>query len=193
MEQGMFAMLRETQEKLGPDKIAVFNPLHGYKDGEEPKRQDYLAVLDGAMIDDFDRPGGRKPQSPDYLLNTLKVMNQAAKQGKVIVFKAWPSFTWRIDSETMRQSPKGQHAVAKQDLLFPLACFLIAAEENCYFCYTWGWAPQYGTFMWYPEFDKRLGPPQGHARRDGWEFRRRFAHADVFVDLEKRVARINWK
>ncbi len=193
MEQGMFSMLREAQQKMGSAATAVFNPLHGYKAGEAPKRQDYLAELDGAMIDDFNRPGGRKPQSADYLFNTLKVMNQAAKQGKVIVFKAWPSFTWRIDSETMRKSSAGQHEVAKRDLLFPLACFLVAAERNCYFCYTWGWGPQYGTFMWYPEFDKPLGAPKGNARRDGWAFRREFEHASVFVNLETREADIRWK
>ena len=193
LEAGMFAMLKETQEKMGPTSTAVFNPLHGYHDGEAPKRQDYLAVLDGAMIDDFNRPGGREPQSADYLYNTLKVMSQAAKQGKVVIFKAWPSFTWRIDSETMRQPPEGQHAVAKRDLVFPLACFLVAAEANCYFCYTWGWASQYGTFMQYPEFEKPLGAPKGNARRDGWAFRREFEHASVFVNLETREADIRWK
>jgi len=193
MEIQMFAMLKEAREKMGSGSTAVFNPLHGYHDGEEPKRQDYLAIMDGAMIDDFNRPNGRKPQRTDYLFNTLKVMSQAARQGKVVIFKAWPSFTWRIDSETMRKSSEGQHAVAKEDLLFPLACFLIAAQENCYFCYTWGWAPQYGTFMRYPEFEKPLGPPKGNAQRDGWAFRREFEHASVFVNLETRKAEIRWK
>ena len=26
----------------------------------------------------------------------------------------------------------------------PLACFLVGAQPNCYFCYTWGWNPEEG-------------------------------------------------
>jgi pimeloyl-ACP methyl ester carboxylesterase len=60
-------------------------------------------------------------------------------------------------------------------------------------CYTWGYSEIHGTFDWYPEFDKPLGPPQGEAKRSGWTYERKFAHADVFVDLEKQTARIDWK
>lgn len=69
----------------------------------------------------------------------------------------------------------------------------MAAETNSYFCYTWGYREMHGTFDWYPELDKPLGPPQGNAVRDGWTYRREFKHASVFVDLEKKTARIDWK
>lgn len=78
-------------------------------------------------------------------------------------------------------------------ITFPLACFLVGAERHCYFCYTWGWLGKYGTFDWYPEFDKPLGPPKGEAVRNGWTYQREFEHASVFVDLEQKTARINWK
>jgi hypothetical protein len=70
---------------------------------------------------------------------------------------------------------------------------LAAAGPNCYFQYTWGWKPEYGTFDWYPEFDKPLGPPKGDAKREGWAYTREFEHASVFVDLEKKSARIVWR
>jgi hypothetical protein len=55
------------------------------------------------------------------------------------------------------------------------------------------WLPEYGALDWHPEFDKPLGLPKGSVIRDGWTFRRDFARASVFVDVEKRVGRIDWK
>ena len=69
----------------------------------------------------------------------------------------------------------------------------MAAGSNCYFCYTWGYRETDGTFDWYPEFDKPLGPPKGEAKRDGWTYRREFEHASVFVDLENMTAKLDWK
>ena len=68
----------------------------------------------------------------------------------------------------------------------------MAAESHCYFCYTWGYTEDDGTFDWYPEFDKLLGAPTGEAKRTGWAYEREFAHAAVFVDLDKQTARIEW-
>jgi nucleoid DNA-binding protein len=196
MDQAVFAMLKDAREKMGPDKLIIFNPLHG-TDGERPALgQEYLPVTDGAMVDDFDRGGELRVQSKEYMASTIETMQKAAREGNVIIFKAWPGFALKLrkdlqvrndmDSETIRRA-------AREDLTFPLACFLVGAEANCFFCYTWGWEPEEGTFEWYPEFDKRLGPPEGHATRTGWVFRRQFKYASVFVDLEKRTARINWK
>lgn len=56
-----------------------------------------------------------------------------------------------------------------------------------------GWSGDCGTFDWYPESDKPLGPPKGDAKRDGWTCRREFKHASVFADLEKKTAKIDWR
>ena len=94
----------------------------------------------------------------------------------------------------MMKKPHDELArLAKERITFPLACFLVAAQPNSYFCYTWGYREKLGTFEWYPEFDKPLGAPQGEARRAGWTYRRTFEHVDVFVDLETRTARLDWK
>ncbi len=82
---------------------------------------------------------------------------------------------------------------AQKDITFPLACFLVGAEPNCYFCYSWGWNPENGALDWYPEFDKSLGPPKGRANREGFTYRREFTHASVFVDLENKTAKIDWR
>ncbi len=93
----------------------------------------------------------------------------------------------------MNKSPAEQHAVSAKNIAFPLASFLIGAGEHCYFCYTWGWLPDYATFDWYPEFDRLLGAPKGDAVQADWTFRRDFEHASVFLGLEKRIGKIDWK
>jgi len=193
MDAGMFTMLKEARKKMGPDKLIIFNPLHGYDKKRPPLGERYLPVTDGAMIDDFDRAANVKQQSKEYMANTLEVMHKAAQGGKIIVFKAWPGFTWWSDKEMMKKPHAELHRVARERITFPLASFLVAAGPNCYFCYTWGWLGEYGTFDWYSEFDKPLGPPKGEAVRKGSTYRRGFAHASVFVDLEKKTAKIDWK
>lgn len=49
----------------------------------------------------------------------------------------------------------------------------------------------HGSFDWYPEFDKPLGPPRGAAIRTGWNYQREFAHASVSVNLVTKTARID--
>ena len=198
LEQGMFAMLREAKEKMGKDSIILLNPLHGPKKGqkqEEALGWRYLDMVDGAMVDDFDRAANvlKKRQKKEYIADTIKTMSAAAKRGEIVVFKAWPGFTWWSDPELMKKSHAEQYAVSVKNLEFPLASFLIGAGEHSYFCYTWGWLPEYGTLDWYPQFDKPLGAPKGDAVQTGWTFRREFQHASVFVDLEKRIGKIDWK
>jgi len=198
LEQGMFAMLREAKRKMSSESILFLNPLHGPKEGqteEESLGWRYLSVFDGAMVDDFDRAANiiQKRQSKEYIVSTINIMSTAAKRGEIVVFKAWPGFTWWSDEEIMKKPHADQYAMAVKNLEFPLACFLIGAEQYCYFCYTWGWLPEYGTFDWYPEFDKPLGEPKGDAIQKGWIFRREFEHASVYVDVEKRKGKIDWK
>ena len=148
------------------------------------------------MVDDFDRGGDASRQSTEYLVNTLSVVQKASQAGKIILFKAWPRFTmqWRKSPEMQKNTSFEElQRMAQKDLVFPLTCFLLAAEQNCYFCYTWGWNPEDGTFAWYPEFDKPLGPPKGRAVRKGTVFRREFQHAQVWVDMDKKVGHIDWR
>ncbi len=193
MDQGVFAMLRDARQKMGPGKLILFNPLHGRDAKGVALGERYLPVSDGAMMDDFERPASVRQQSKEYLAAEFEGMRQAAQSGKIVVFKGWPNFNWRSDRELMKKPHEEQYRVARGQITFPLACFLVAAEPNCYFCYTWGWLGEYGTFDRYPEFDRPLGAPKGEARREGWIYRREFTHASVMVNLESRTATIDWK
>ncbi|MCB1235326.1 MAG: hypothetical protein KDM91_09665 [Verrucomicrobiae bacterium] len=192
MDRGMLKMIQQAREKMGPDKLILFNPLHGYDQDHPGLGEQYLPFTDGAMVDDFDRNQSRQ-QSPEYMANTIETMHKAAKDGKIVVFKGWPKFTWHTSPEIMKKPREEQLRLAREQITFPLACFLVGAERHCYFCYTWGWLGEYGTFDRYPEFDQKLGAPKGEATREGWTFRREFEHASVLVDVEKKTGKIDWK
>ena len=178
------ALLDETRRKIGPDKLLVYNGL--MKD--DPKK--LLQFADGAMIERFGHfdTGSSKEQIAAF----FEATHAAAQDGKIVVLKGWPGFSYR-EPEVNKTPHDELVLLAKERITFSLACFLVAAEPNCYFCYTWGYREKHGTFDWYPEFDKPLGPPQGEAKKDGWTYQREFAHASVSLNLETRTTKIEWK
>jgi len=182
----MIQMMKEARKKIGLGKLFIFNELHA------PDGMRYLKVTDGAMIADFDRGANVKQQPKEDMANKIEAMSRASNEGKIIIFKGWPGFTWWSDKKMLKRPHEEIHKIAKERITFPLACFLVGAGPYCYFCYTWGWLTEYGTYDWYPEFDKPLGPPRGEAVRKGWTFQREFAHASVFVDMENKTAKIDW-
>lgn len=177
-------LLEETRSKIGPDKLIIYNGL--LKD--DPGK--LLQFADGAMIESFGHP--KYGDSREALTEAFDATRTAAKDGKIVLLKGWPSFTFR-EEEMMRKPHEELARLAKDSITLSLAWFLVAAETNSYFCYTWGYREMHGTFDWYPEFDKPLGPPKGVAVEDGGIIRREFEHASVFVDLENKTAEIDWK
>ncbi len=177
------AMMEETRRKIGSDKLIVYNGLM------RENREKLLRVTDGAMIEHFGH--FNTGSSKEAIAEAIETIQATGGDGKIVLVKAWPGFSFR--EEEMMMKPSGELArLAKERITFPLACFLVAAQEHCYFCYTWGYREKLGTFQWYSEFDKPLGPPQGDTKREGWTFEREFAQASVFVDLETKIARIDW-
>ena len=141
------------------------------------------------MIEHF---GYFSSASKENMARDLAVMNATGRAGKIVILKAWPGFSW-LDKDMMKQPHAELAQLARERITFPLACFLVATEPNCYFCYTWGYGENDGTLDWYPEFEQPLGPPLGEAKRAGWLYQREFAHASVSVNLETKSARIDWK
>ncbi|MEY4384978.1 MAG: hypothetical protein RLY20_261 [Verrucomicrobiota bacterium] len=193
VRKGVATMCKLAHDKMGPKGLIIFNPLHG-EEGSE-----LLPATDGAMIDNFDRTmflkdAGKIPGAKDLnmMAADIEAMQKASKAGKIVIFKGWPGFHQK-DKELMKRPHEELVKIAAKNITFPLASFLIAAGPNCYFQYTWGWSSDNGTFDWYPEFEKPLGAPKGDAKRDGFKYTREFEHASVFVDLETKTGRIDWK
>lgn len=187
IQQGLAEIVKETREKLGEDKLIIYNGIRS-----TPPRKignDFMQQTDAVMIEHF---GHFRSDTKECLLADIQEITKAGKGGKIVVVKAWPGFSW-LDKEAMKKPREEKRKLAAKNITFPLAAFLVAAQEHAHFIYSWGYVMDRGCLEWYPEFDQKLGPPLADAVQSGWVFKRDFKQASVWVDLEKEQARIDWK
>jgi hypothetical protein len=184
---GQAEMMRMAKAAIGSDKILLLNNA-----AENPE---LFKIGDAFMFENF---------KPDYLtkesiLRNWGVIEKISHAGKISV--------WRIGVEVgekpladgvekPRLTDAEYETLSKKRLPFHLAVFLIGAQPGSYFQYGWGWKLQTGPLAGYPEFSKPLGKPLGEYSRespDSWVFRRDFEHASVWLDLDGREGKIDWK
>ncbi|CDF79633.1 conserved hypothetical protein containing glycos ide hydrolase superfamily domain [Formosa agariphila KMM 3901] len=187
VQQGLNDLIKETREKLGDNKLIVYNGIRS-----TPKRNvgnvfpDYTDVV---MIEHF---GHFASDSKESMLTDIQEMEKAGKSGKIVVFKAWPGFAW-IDKDFMVKPYSEKIKISEDNITFPLAAFLVGAQEHSYFIYNWGYKMEMGCLEWYPEFDKPLGKPINDMVVNGYELTRIYEHASIWINLETNEAKINWK
>jgi hypothetical protein len=187
IQEGLFETIALTREKMGPGGIVMYN---GIRNTDKVNLgMQFLDVADAATIEHF---GHFFSNSPESMAQDIEDMIEAGKMGKIVVMKGWPGFSW-IDKGIRQRPHEVNLELARKNITFPLACFLVAAQKYSYFCYTWGYQQTDGSTDWYPELDKPLGNPKGDAIRDGFKYSREFEHCSVWVDLEKKTAKIDWK
>ena len=189
IEHGIGETLVELKQAIGPDTIVIYNGIRSVPGGWEHGGMKYLEYADGVIIEHFN---AILSQEPAQIAEDIERMTRAGKDGKIVILKAFPGFLW-IDKEKMKMPLAEKQKLSRQRIEFPLAAFLIAAQEHSYFNYTWGYRAEHGAFDWYPEFDRRLGPPLGDATRDGYIYRREFEFASVYLDIESKQAKIDWR
>ena len=180
IQKAMGEMMAALKERLGPDKLLLANNAYS----EDAKH--VYPVADAIMFENY----ANVKSSKESLLSEWKDMRRNAKEGKISVFRLGVEGTGR------RNMKPNMPKEAKENVEFAMACYLIGAEPYSYFLYSWGWKVSSGALVDYPEFKKPLGPPKGPAERttpDGWEFTREFEHASVWVDTDKREAKITWR
>lgn len=182
---GLRAMIQLTKEKIGPDRIILAN---GTRTHDFREILDWEG-LDGVMIEHF---GGFHTAKPEDMKADLETIQLAAAKGKFVVLKGWPGFNW-LDKEMMAKPHAELLRLARANLEFPLACFLVAARPGSFFCYSWGYVHQHGMLDPYPEFARPLGAPRGDAAWSGLTATREFEHASVWVDLAEKRGRIEWR
>ncbi|MEP3478198.1 MAG: putative glycoside hydrolase [Fuerstiella sp.] len=180
IEKAMGQMMAALKQRLGPDKILLANNAYN------SDAKHVYPVSDAIMFENY----ATVKSSKESLLAEWGHMLKNAQDGKISVFRLGVEGTGRRNLKP--NMPK--HSQQKAE--FALACYLIGAQPYSYFMYSWGWKLSSGALVDYPEFKKRLGPPQGAYNRttpDGWQFTREFEHASVWVDTEARQAKIIWR
>ncbi|WP_182868622.1 putative glycoside hydrolase [Rhodopirellula sp. JC639] len=186
IQQGLVEIVKETRAKIGQDKLIFYNGIR-----TTPTKHlgnDFIDDTDAVMIEHF---GHFNSDSKECMLKDIQAMAESGKQGKIVVFKAWPGFAW-TDNEAMAMPLARKKQLAAANITFPLAAFLVGAQEHSYFIYNWGYRMRHGCLEWYPELDKKLGPPLADATKTGWVLERDFQHAHVWVNLETKQAKIDW-
>jgi hypothetical protein len=186
IQKGLLETIFETRQKIGDNKLIFYNGIRST--AKSKIGNDYSECTDAVMIEHF---GHFQSASKECMLTDIQEMMKAGKNGKIVVFKAWPGFSW-LDKEFVQLSLEKKRAIAAKNITFPLAAFLAGAQENAYFIYTWGYRMKDGCLEWYPELDKKLGNPLSQAKQAGWILKRDFKHASVWINLETKEAEINW-
>ncbi|MFC5050749.1 putative glycoside hydrolase [Rubritalea spongiae] len=193
LDQAAANIMKRSKEVMGEDKLLIYNGFRTHAtefDGFTAGGGEFLPYTDGAMIEHFDSISSKEKED---MVAYWKMGAEAAKDGKIVIYKGWPDqdINW-LNKEFMALDAAEKERIARENLVYPLACFLIGAHENSYFCYGWGYNIKDGQLVEYPEYSKKLGAPISKATRDGWIFKREFKHAKVTVDLENRKANIEW-
>lgn len=195
--EGYTSMVAETRKALGPEKLMLANVLRARFADSGMGR---LQAFDGSYIEAFETTVGKIPVK-DYVAKGIAALQEAARQGHVIAFTAGmgeegPEGGKANEARTdeIRTGLKNDQACELR-FQYLLALFLICAEKHSYFCAHDGYDAKSST-QWLkprPEFERSLGAPKGPAVRAGYTYTRAFEHASVFVDIEQKNARIDWK
>ena len=179
----MLAMLRK---RMGKDKI-----LLGNNAATEIARYVYPSI-DATMFEHHNA----QLISKENLLKEWDDMLKIARDGKMCVFRFGVGVEGNgPESGNKEEKYEAFTKLSRERLEFFLACYLIGAQPYSYFQYGWGWDLDSGSLVDHPELFRPLGAPKGAYKRstpDGWEFTREFEHANVWLDTDKREAKITW-
>ena len=191
--KGYHQLLSETRKAIGPDKLMVANMLRArFSNGG----LEYMDGLDGSYLENFFLPAGKKTSYEDYIAKGIHAMQQAARNGKIIAFTSSASKAAKTSEQAIDEihGKVDSDAEFRAALSYPLAIFLICAEKYSYFRLHEGYAVTKDKrwMRWPEEYDKPLGPPSGPAKKDGYQYTRKFKHASVYLDLKKRSGKIVW-
>ena len=198
MNDAVKSLFLETRKAIGKDKLIIYNGMFAHQELAGDGASRFIDFADGIMVEHFAALSGRENDGkgkiiPERLASEIELIPKLAAKGKLVFVKGFPcKMTWFPDDEFNDFSQEDRLNYAKEKIIFPLAAFLIAAEENCYFGYSWGYHDTHGWFQWYPEFDKPLGQPMASAIKNGWVYTREFEHAYVWLDVENEKAGIDW-
>ena len=186
VQRAMGEMMASLKRKMGPDKILLGN------NANQDIARHVFPAIDASMFEHYNE----ELFSKEKLLQDWSDMLKIAKSGKISVFRIGVEVEGRGQGRGRRDRTGGIEALSKERLEYYMACYLIGAQPYSYFQYGWGWRLNTGPLVDYPDLLKPLGPPKGAYQRnesDGWVFTREFEHASVWVDTEKREAKVTWR
>ena len=191
VQEAMGDMMAGLKNKMPSDKILLGNNAH------TKAASTIYPHLDAIMFEHYND----KLISKEGLLRDWAEMLRIAKDGKMTIFRIGLEYDLQVKAAIGENTNKTQQheiytKLSQEMAEFYLASYLIGAQPYSYFQYGWGWRLDTGSLVDHPIFHKPLGAPLAAYKRvskDGWEFTREFERASVWVDTDKRTAKITWK
>jgi len=187
VKKAMGKMMKNLKTKLGPTKIVLGNNAE--------RTVDVFPHVDATMFEHYNSTKLTK----ENLLEEWDDMLRIAKSGKMSVFRIGVEAEEETEKEIKGMPwPKRSKILekkSKERAEYFLAAYLIGAQPYSYFQYGWGWRLDTGPMVDYPDLLKPLGAPKAPYARtsaDKWEFTREFEHAKVWIDTDKKIAKITW-
>jgi len=188
-------MINMLWEGLPDDKLLMGNNLRNERNNAS---RSMMEILDGSYLErwhmtnnDFATPS---QNTADAIAVSIQLMREAAAQGKFINFQTSPE---NFTDDEMPDSYEDKLIYMEEHVNFPLAVYLIAAEENVFFSYQDGVNAADDDSVWdtsYMDvFNRSLGEPLGSPVRDGYIYTRSFEYVDVWVNLETFEAELTWR
>lgn len=184
-------MLSDLNDQLPANKLLVGNTLRNERAGGV---RALMEIMDGSYMERWDFPSSGQSDA-EAIAVSIQLMREALQKGKMINFQTSPSASTDEDAPT---DETALLAYMQENVYFPLAVFLIIAEENAYFSYANGVnAISTSSDVWdtsfISEFSNYLGAPTGDPIKNGYIYERSFDNLDVLVNLETKETNFTWK
>ena len=195
VKTGYLSMMTALKSQLGYDNLLIANMIRVRPEFEDSGRE-FLKYFDGSYLEGFDK-GGFGMTYEDYLAKGIEAVQKSAREGKVIAMsiglgKSLKGASSGIDD--IRASLEINENTNKH-LDYLLAIFLICAEKYSY-VYPHDGYNSNTSATWlktFSQYEKPLGKPLSFATREGYIYTRKFEHLDVWLDIENKTAKLNWK
>jgi hypothetical protein len=173
-------MVNELASVLPKDKLYLGNAL---RQKSWNGSRDRLAVMEGSYMENMATTMNRM-SVPEALSRSIQLAREALSKGKIILIGGAP------------HGPSSTPEEVAGSVDYPLARFLMIADEHAYFGYSkspkvtenqWEWDSSY-----IPAFRRHLGNPLGPPIQIGNTFTRSFENLEVQIDLATSATVFNW-
>ena len=182
--------LIELSRRMPGGKLLLGNTLRN----ERPNgNREIMRISNGSYLERWRLPArGTKPRQSEAeaICVSIQLMREALAKGKIIMLQSGPL----ADEATVTDGTASGRFASGVD--FPLAVFLIAAEEHAYFSYQGSVNALDAQWKWdssdIEKLNRPLGRPLGKPGKNGHVFTRSFEHVDVRVNVETKQTWFNY-
>ncbi|MDF7806329.1 putative glycoside hydrolase [Pontiellaceae bacterium B12219] len=194
-------MVNELVKQLPSSKLMIGNG--GTYNHEPNGGREWLRILDGTYTEAWERVNSEsipaQTQADGTAIN-MQLLREAAVKNKTILFRSSPDHNTQFTNDPEPAELSDRLDWVERNVYYPLAVFLMIAEENSFFHFSDGVYAGTGENDWhiwdtsYMEiFEKPLGAPLGAPVKNGYLYTRSFVYLDVSVNVETGETTFDWK